>query len=325
LKVYKDKDANLKILKNKNIAILGYGSQGRAQALNLKDSGLNVIIGLPLKSKSRRTAIKDGFEVFKTEEAVRFADIISVLIPDHLHKEAYKKEIAKNLSSGKALIFAHGFSIHFKLILPPKKTDVILVAPHGPGILVRELFQKGKGVPCFLAVDQNYSGKAKQLGLAYAKGMGATKVGVIETTFKDEALGDLFGEQVVLCGGVSELLKKGFEILVEKGLSPENAYLECVHQLDNIVALIKNYGIAGMYSRISKTAEFGSYLSGKRVINQETKQRMREIFEEIKNGGFTKKWIREYESGMKNYWKLKKEFYIHPLEKASKKIRNLVK
>jgi ketol-acid reductoisomerase len=325
LKIYRDKDADLKYLKGIPIAIIGYGSQGRAQALNLKDSGLQVIVGLPQKSRSIKSARKDGFEVYSTSEAAKLGQIISVLAPDHLHKKIYDDQLRKNLSSGKTLLFACGFSIYFKLIAPPKDVDVIMVAPHAPGEVMRNFFLEKKGVPCFIAVEQNYSRKAIKKALAYAKAIGSTKAGVIQTTFRDESIGDLFGEQVVLCGGLTELLRAGFEVLVESGLPQENAYLECVHQMDFIVNTIKSHGIAGMFDRISKTAEYGSYLSGKRVINDRTKKEMKKILKEIEDGSFAKRWIKEYESGMKNYRNLKRINSKHPIEKISRKIRDLLK
>jgi ketol-acid reductoisomerase len=325
LKIYRDKDADLNYLKEIPIAIIGYGSQGRAQALNLKDSGLQVIVGLDKKSKSIKIAKKDGFEVYSTEKAAMLGQIISVLAPDHLHKKIYDDQLKANLSKGKTLLFACGFSIYFKLIVPPKEVDVLLVAPHAPGEVMRNFFLEKKGVPCFIAVEQNYSGKAIKKALAYAKAIGSTKAGAIETTFRDESIGDLFGEQAILCGGLAELLKAGFEVLVESGLPPENAYLECVHQLDFIVNTIKSHGIAGMFDRISKTAEYGSYLSGKKVINDRVKKEMKKILKEIEDGSFAKRWIKEYESGMKNYRNLKRINSKHPIEKISRKIRDLLK
>ena len=321
LKIYKDKNASLKYLKGKTISILGYGSQGRAQALNLRDSGLEVIIGLSPKSKDRKIAVKDGFKVFSPEKAVKNGEIISVLAPDHKHKELYEQSIQGNLSSGKTLIFAHAYSLFFKQIRPPEFIDVILVAPHGPGELVRKLFLEGKGVTSFIAVKQDYSGKALDKALAYAKGIGSTRAGAILTSFEDEAIGDLFGEQAVLCGGLSELLRAGFETLVESGLSPENAYLECVYQLDLIVELIKKYGIAGMFDRISQTAEFGSYVSGKKVINR---KQLKNILSEIKNGNFARRWMKEYESGMKNYKQMKKSWKNHLLQKTWERLNKLL-
>jgi len=312
-KIYKDKDASLKYLKGKTISILGYGSQGKAQALNLRDSGLRVLIGLPQNNKDRRAALKDGFKVYTPEKAVKAGEIISVLAPDHKHKEIYEKSVQKNLTPGKTLVFAHAYSIYFKLIKPPAYIDLILVAPHGPGELLRKLFLEKKGVTSFLAVEKDYSKEAFNKALAYAKGIGSTKAGAILTTFRDEAIGDLFGEQAVLGGGLSELLKSGFETLVSSGFSPENAYLECIHQLDLIVELIKKYGIAGMFKKISQTAEFGSYTSGKKVIN---KKEMKRILSEIKNGNFAKRWMREYESGMRNYKKMKRYWENHLLQKT---------
>jgi ketol-acid reductoisomerase len=325
LKIYKDKDADLEYLKGIPIAIIGYGNQGRAQALNLKDSGLKVIVGLPKKSKSVKTAQKDGFEVYATGEAAKLGQIISVLAPDHLHKKIYDDHMRGNLSQGKTLLFAFGFSIYFKLVLPPKDVDVIMVAPHAPGEVMRKFFLGKRGVPCFVAVEQDYTGEAKKKALAYAKGIGCTKAGAIQTTFRDEAIGDLFGEQTILCGGLTELLKAGFDVLVESGLSLENAYLECVHQLDFIVDTIKSHGIAGMFDRISKTAEYGSYLAGKRVIDDRVKKEMKKILKEIEDGSFAKTWIKEYESGMKNYLNLKRMTSKHPIEGISKKIRDLMK
>lgn len=322
-KIYKDKHANLKYLKDRIIAVIGYGRQGRAQALNLRDSGLNVIIGLPKRSKSIRQARQEGFEVYSTERAAKSGDVISILAPDHLHKKIYYQQIEPNLSPLKTLLFACGFSIHFKLIIPPDFVDVIMVAPHAPGEVMRKLFLEGKGVPCFIAVKQDKSGNAKKKALAYAKAIGCTKAGVFETTFEHETIGDLFGEQAVLCGGLTELLRSGFEVLVKAGLPPENAYLECVHQLDYIVNTIKSYGIAGMFDRISRTAEFGSYLSGKRVITKQVKRQMEKILKEIEDGSFVRRWIKEYEGGMGNYHKLKGQVKEHPLEKTSKKIRRL--
>jgi ketol-acid reductoisomerase len=335
LRIYRDKHGDLKHLKGKIIAVIGYGNQGKAQALNLRDSGLNVIIGLPPGSKSIRQAQKDGFEVYSTEKATELGNVVSILAPDHLHKRIYHTQIQPYLHPSKTLLFACGFSVHFKLILPPdfsarsgstcSGVDVIMVAPHAPGEVMRRLFLEGKGVPCFIAVHQDKSGNAKRKALAYAQAIGCTKAGVFETTFKDEAIGDLFGEQAVLCGGLAELLRAGFDVLVESGFPPENAYLECVHQLDYIVSTIKSYGIAGMFDRISKTAEFGSYLTGKRVIDDRVKKEMKKVLKEIKNGSFAKRWIKECESGMNNYLKLKKQASGHPIEKISEKIRRLSK
>jgi ketol-acid reductoisomerase len=322
-RIYKDKQADLRFLQGKTLAIIGYGNQGRAQAQNLRDSGLKVIIGLPKGNEDIRKAQKDGFQVYPDEEATSLGDIISVLAPDHLHKEIFLRQIKPYLRPGKILVFACGFSVHFRLVVPPDFVDVILVAPHAPGCVMRELFISGKGVPAFIAIHQDNSGKAKKTALAYAKAIGCTRAGVFETTFRDEAIGDLFGEQVVLCGGLSELLRTGFDVLVESGLPPENAYLECVHQLDYIVNTIKSYGIAGMFDRISKTAEFGSYISGKRVISGQTKNEMKNILKEIHQGKFAKTWMKEYENGMKKYSKMKQQAADHAIEKVGKKIRSI--
>lgn len=306
-KIFRDQDADLKFLKNKTIGLLGYGSQGKAQAQNLDDSGLKVIIGLPQKSKTRKYALKDGFKVCLPEEIPKKADVISFLAPDHLHRDIYRNSIATNLKPGQALIFAAGFSVHFKLVRPPKFVDVILVAPAGPGKIMRELFLKNQGIPAALAVGQNYSGKAKEIGLAYAKGIGCTKAFVMQTTFKDEALGDIFGEQAVLCGGLSELIKAGFETLVKNGLSPENAYMECLYQLDLIVDLIKEKGISGMYEEISVLAGFGAGLSGKKIVDSAVKNKMHMIFSEIESGKFAKELMKEYKVGMKKYKVIQKQ------------------
>ena len=321
MRIFKDKDAKLRYLKGKRIAVIGYGSQGRAQALNLRDSGMDVVVGLAQKSKKKKIAKKDGFRIYSTEKAAELGDIIVMLAPDHLHREIFDQQIRDYLKPGNVLIFAHAFSIHFKLVIPPKFVDVVLVAPHGPGELTRERFLERKGITSFIAIHQDYTKKAKQIALAYATAIGAARAGAILTTFKDEAIGDLFGEQAVLCGGLAELIKAGFETLVEDGLSPENAYLECVHQIDLIVELIKRHGIAGMFDRISQIAEFGSYVSGPKVIN---KAQMKKILEQVKNGTFTGKWIREQKAGLKDYSKVKRAYRSHLLEKTSEKIRKRV-
>ncbi len=323
MKIYRDREADLNFLENKTIGILGYGSQGRAQAQNLADSGLEVIIGLPSKSKSRKAATKDGFKVYLPEEIPKKADIICFLAPDHLHSDIFNKSIAKNLKPGQALVFAAGVSIHFKLIQPPKNVDVILVAPAGPGRLMRELFLQNQGIPAFLAVGQNYSKKAKELGLAYAKAIGCTKAFVMETTFKDEALGDIFGEQVVLCGGLSELIKAGFETLVYNGLAPENAYMESLYQLDLIVKLLKEKGIKGMYEEISVLAGYGAGITGKRIIDSVIKNKMQKIFAEIKSGKFAEELMKESKSGMKKYNRIKKENRTLLIDKVAKSIKKL--
>lgn len=322
-RIYRDKHADLKYLRDQVISLIGYGNQGKAQALNLRDSGLKVLVGLPKGNPDVKLALKDGFEVCSTGEAVKRGDIIAILAPDHLHKEIFRQQVMPNLLPGKTLVFACAFSVHFGLVVPPSYVDVILVAPHAPGRVMREFFVAGKGVPAFIAVYQGKSGTAKKAALAYAKAIGCTRAGVFETTFGDEATGDLFGEQVVLCGGLSELLRKGYNVLVEGGLPPENAYLECIHQLDFIVDTIKSYGIAGMFNRVSQTAEFGAYITGKRIIGPRAKKEMKTILKEIKEGKFARKWMKEYEGGMKRYQKMKKEMANHPLERISQKIRKL--
>ena len=321
MRIYKDKDADLRHLKGKRVAIIGYGSQGRAQALNLRDSGMDVFVGLHQKSKKRRLATRDGFRIYSTEKAAELGEVIVLLAPDHLHQTIFNTQIKDYLKPRDALILAHAFSVHFKLVVPPKSVDVILVAPHGPGELTRERFVAKKGITSFIAVHQDYSKKARKMALAYARAIGATRGGAMLTTFKDEAIGDLFGEQAVLCGGLAQLLKSGFETLVEDGLSPENAYFECVHQIDLIVELINKHGIAGMFERISQIAEYGSYLSGRRVIN---KEEMKKILDQVKNGTFTTKWLKEQKSGLKNYKRIKKTYKAHLLEKTSEKIRKRV-
>ncbi len=321
LKVYSDKQADLRHLRNKTIAVLGYGNQGRAQALNLRDSGLDVVIGLPGKDRSIRQARQDGFRVWPMGRAVQAANIVSVLTPDHVHGEVFKRHIQPNLLPGKTMLFACGLSIHFGLVVPPEFVDVVMVAPHAPGEIMRNLFEHGKGVPCFVAVWRDASGTAKKTALAYAKAIGCTRAGAFETTFELEAVGDLFGEQAVLCGGVPELVRAGFETLTEAGFPPENAYLECLHQLDFIVDAIKKYGIAGMYDRISQVAEYGSYVSGSKIVDKQVKRRMAGLLKEIKSGAFLEGWINEYQGGMKNYRRMKRGIRKHPIEQVGRKIR----
>jgi len=301
IKIYRDKDARLNFLKNKTIAIIGYGSQGRAQALCLRDSGMKVIVGLPIASKSRGVAKKDRFQVFSVKDAVQQGDVISFLFPDHLHQEVFCDSIRTHLRIGQALIFAAGFSVHFKLVKPPKFVDVILVAPHSPGITLRELFLKHTGVPAFLAVAMNYSKNAREIGLAYAKALGCGRAFVMETSFERETLGDLFGEQAVLCGGLSELVQAGFDTLVKKGLPSEYAYLEVLHQLDLLVDLLKEKGVAGMFQEISLLAAYGSYKNAKRIITPKTRQAMEKIYSEIKSGQFARQFMRDYQTGLKGF------------------------
>ena len=321
-KIYTKKDANLSSLKKKTLAVIGFGSQGHAHALNLKDSGMKVIIGLYKKSKSREVAQKLGFEVMDTADAVKAADVIFVATPDTVIPEVYKKDIEPNLTKGKTLLFSHGFAVHFKTIVCPDNIDVILVAPKGPGHTVRSQFVDGKGVPGLIAVHQDVSGKAKTTALAWAHGVGCTRAGVFETNFREETVTDLFGEQVVLCGGASALVKAGFEVLVEAGFQPEMAYFECLHELKLIVDLMNEAGIAGMRFSISETAEWGDVSIGPKIIDASVKKRMEKQLKEIENGKFAKEWIAEYNSGSKKFNALRKEGAEHQIEKVGEKLRS---
>ena len=323
-KVYTDKDANLSVLKNKTLAVLGFGSQGHAHALNLKDSGLNVIIGLYEGSKSIPVARERGFKVYPTAEAVRRADVIFVALPDTKQPSAYEKDIAPNLTKGKTLLFSHGFSIHFKTIVPPKNVNVILVAPKGPGHIVRRQFTEGKGVPALIAVYQNPGKQAKQIALAWARGIGGTRAGVIETSFKEETETDLFGEQTVLCGGASALVQAGFEVLVEAGYQPEMAYFECLHELKLIVDLMNEAGISGMRFSISETAKWGDVSVGPKIVDSSVKKRMKTALKDIQSGKFAKGWVAEYKGGYKKYQKLLKAGERHEIEKVGARLRGLM-
>ncbi len=323
-KIYTDKDADLSIFKGKTLAVLGFGSQGHAHALNLKESGAKVIIGLLPGSKSIAVAKEKGFEVFETGEAVKKADVIFVALPDTKQPAAYEKSILPNLTKGKTLLFSHGFAIHFKTIVPPKDVDVILVAPKGPGHIVRRQFTEGKGVPALIAIYQNPSKKAKKVALAWAKGVGGTRGGVIETSFKEETETDLFGEQTVLCGGASALVQAGFEVLTEAGYSPEMAYFECLHELKLIVDLMNESGIAGMRFSISETAKWGDVLVGPKIIDAGVKKRMKAALKDIQNGKFAKDWVNEYKGGYKKYNALLKAGEKHPIEKTGERLRGLM-
>jgi ketol-acid reductoisomerase len=323
-KVYTDKDADFNVLKNKTLAVLGFGSQGHAHALNLKESGFNVVIGLYEGSKSAPVAREKGFEVLNTPEAVRRADVIFVALPDTKQAGVYARDIEPNLSKGKTLLFSHGFSIHFKTIVPPKEVDVILVAPKGPGHIVRRQFVEGKGVPSLIAVYQNPSRQAKKVALAWAKGIGATRAGVIETTFREETETDLFGEQTVLCGGLSALVQAGYETLVEAGYQPEMAYFECLHELKLIVDLMNEAGISGMRFSISETAKWGDVSVGPQIIDASVKKRMKGALKEIQSGKFAKGWVREYQSGYKRYHRLLRQGEKHSIEKVGARLRSLM-
>jgi ketol-acid reductoisomerase len=324
MKIYSDKDADLKVLAGKTCAVLGFGSQGHAHALNLKESGVKVIIGLYPGSKSRAVAEEKGFQVFDTGEAVKRADVIFVALPDTKQAAAYKKDIAPNLAKGKTLLFSHGFSIHFKTVVPPKNVNVILVAPKGPGHIVRRQYTEGKGVPSLIAVYQNPGKDAKKIALAWAKGIGGTRAGVIETDFKEETETDLFGEQTVLCGGASALVQAGFEVLVEAGYAPEMAYFECLHELKLIVDLMNEAGIAGMRFSISETAKWGDVSVGPKIIDASVKKRMKAALKDIQSGKFAKDWIKEYEGGYKRYNALLKAGEKHGIEKTGAKLRSLM-
>ena len=323
--IYYDNDADLSHLKGKTIAILGYGSQGHAQAQNLRDSGLNVVIGQRPGGKNYDLAISHKFEPMSIEDATKKADIINILLPDEVQGDTYKQSILPNLSPGNVLMCSHGFNMHFGQIEPPKGVDAMLVAPKGPGHLVRSEYEKGGGVPGLLALWPGASEKTKQFGLAYAKGIGATRGGVIETTFAEETETDLFGEQVVLCGGVSELVKAGFETLVAAGYQPEMAYFECMHELKLIVDLFYQGGLSYMRYSISNTAEYGDYTRGKRLITDETRAEMKKILTEIQNGQFARDWILENRAGAPSFKATRRLERNHPIEKTGQKLRALMK
>ncbi len=324
-KMYYDKDADLKLLKGKTVAIVGYGSQGHAQAQNLRDSKVEVIVGQRRGSKNYELAVAHGFQPVSAAEAAAKADIIQMLVPDHVQPKVYESDIKPSLKKGKTLLFSHGFNIHFMQIVPPKEVDVIMVAPKGPGHLVRREFEKGAGVPSLIAIHQDASGQAKKKALAYAKGIGATRAGVIETSFKEETETDLFGEQCVLCGGVSELVKAGFDTLVEAGYQPEIAYFECLHELKLIVDLFYEGGISWMRYSVSDTAEFGGLTVGPRIINPAVRAEMKQVLEEIQTGKFAKRWILENQAGRPQFLALEKRGWEHPLEKVGKKLRKMMK
>ena len=322
-KLFYDADAELNLLNNKTIAIIGYGSQGHAHALNLKDSGIDVIVGLYNGSKSESKAINDGLKVFSVSEACEKANWIMVLLPDEFQKNVYDKEIEPNLKEGKVLSFAHGFNIRFGLIKPPSFVDVVMIAPKGPGHTVRWEYQNGQGVPALFAVEQNYSGNARSLAMSYAKGIGGTRAGILETNFKEETETDLFGEQAVLCGGLSELVKSGFETLVEAGYQPELAYFECLHEVKLIVDLMVKGGLSQMRDSISNTAEYGDYVSGKRLINSETKREMQKILKDIQDGTFAKNFVDECDKNKPLMTKLREENSKHEIEKVGKNLRSM--
>lgn len=323
VQVYYEKDADLTPLKNKRIAVIGYGSQGHAQAQNLNDSGLDVVVGVR-RGKSWDKAKADGLKVLPVKDATAGADVIQILVPDHLQSAIYRDDILPGLKTDNALGFSHGFGIHFKQIVPPEDVDVFMVAPKSPGHLLRRMYTEGKGVPGLLAVHQDFTGAAKQLGLAYARGIGCTRAGVIGTTFAEETETDLFGEQVDLCGGVTEMIKATFETLVEAGYQPEVAYFESLHELKLIVDLIYEGGLTNMWHSVSDTAEYGGLTRGKRVINQQSRESMWEILREIQEGEFAKEWIRENESGRPIFTTLVEQESEHQIEKVGKKLRAMM-
>ncbi len=323
-KVYYEADAKMDILKGKKIAIIGYGSQGHAQAQNLRDSGLEVIVSDLEGSANHKLAVEHGFKPVSASEAARQADIIQILVPDEFQPAVYKSEIAPHLKAGKSLLFSHGFNIHFGQIIPPKDVDVFMVAPKGPGHLVRRTYAEGAGVPALIAVFQDASGKAKEKALAYANGIGAARVGVLETTFEEETETDLFGEQSVLCGGCTELVKAGFETLVEAGYQPEIAYFECLHELKLIVDLMYEGGISTMRDSISNTAEFGDYTRGSRIITDETREEMRYILEEIQSGEFAREWILENQANRPTLNAFRRHAAQHPIEDVGKRLRSMM-
>jgi len=323
-KVYYDDDASLSHLEDKKIAVLGFGSQGHAHSLSLKDSGMNVVVGLRKGSKRWDLAVNAGIEVKTVPEAVKWADVIMILLPDQVQKEVYDKDIAPYVEAGNTLAFGHGFNIHYKQIVPPENVNVMMIAPKSPGHLVRRTFLQGSGVPCLIAIHQDPSGNTKDLALAWAKGIGGTKAGVIETNFKNETETDLFGEQAVLCGGSAELIKAGFETLTNAGYPPELAYFECMHEMKLIVDLYYEGGLSRMNYSVSDTAEYGGMTRGSKVINAESRKAMKQILDDVQSGKFAKEWLDEYYSGEKEMDKLREENRNHPIEKVGAKLREMM-
>jgi ketol-acid reductoisomerase len=325
MRVYYDRDADINLIKNKNIVIIGYGSQGHAHAMNLRDSGIeNVAIALKEDSKTRQKAKEAGFKVMTPAESAKWADIIMMLTPDELQSEIYNNEIANNLKTGTALAFAHGLNIHFELINPKEGIDVIMMAPKGPGHTVRAEYVRGAGVPCLVAVDKNPSGNALEIAIAYSSAIGGGRAGIIETTFKEECETDLFGEQAVLCGGLTHLIQAGYETLVEAGYAPEMAYFECLHEVKLIVDLLYEGGMANMRYSISNTAEYGDYSRGPRLITDETKKEMKKILSEIQSGEFAKEWMEEHRVGQTRFKSMRKRHAEHSIEQVGEKLRTLM-
>lgn len=323
-KMFYEKDTNLELLKGKKVAVIGYGSQGHAHALNLHESGIDVVVGLYEGSKSVNRAKEAGLEVLSVKEAAKVADIIMILVPDEKQAKLYKEEIAPNLSPGNALVFAHGFNIHYNQIIPPSDVDVFMVAPKGPGHMVRRTYTEGSGVPCLIAVYQNPTGNARELALAYANGIGGARAGVLETTFKDETETDLFGEQAVLCGGCTALIKAGFETLVEAGYAPENAYFECLHEMKLIVDLLYQGGMSMMRYSISDTAEYGDYVVGNRIVTDETKKEMKKVLSEIQDGTFARNWLTENMVGRPHFNAMRRIEKEHQIEKVGRELRDMM-
>ena len=322
-KIFYQEDCNLSLLEGKTIAVIGYGSQGHAHALNLKESGCKVIVGLYEGSRSWKKAEEQGFEVYTAAEAAKKADVIMILINDEKQAAMYKESIAPNLRPGMMLMFAHGFAIHFGQIVPPKDVDVTMIAPKAPGHTVRSEYQRGRGTPCLVAVHQDATGKALDMALAYGQGIGGARAGILETTFRVETETDLFGEQAVLCGGVCALMKAGFETLVEAGYAPENAYFECVHEMKLIVDLIYESGFAGMRYSISNTAEYGDYITGPKIVTDETRKAMKKILSDIQDGSFAKEWLLENQVGSPHFNAMRKNEAEQPLEKVGAELRKL--
>lgn len=323
-KIFYQEDCNLSLLEGKTVAVIGYGSQGHAHALNAKESGVHVIIGLYEGSKSWAKAENAGFEVYTAAEAAKRADIIMILINDEKQAQMYKESILPNLEAGNTLMFAHGFAIHFGQIIPPKDVDVVMIAPKGPGHTVRSQYQEGQGVPCLIAVHQDSTGKAHENGLAYSLAIGGARAGVLQTTFREETETDLFGEQAVLCGGVTQLMKTGFEVLVEAGYEPESAYFECIHEMKLIVDLINESGFAGMRYSISNTAEYGDYITGPKIITEDTKNAMRQVLKDIQEGKFARDWLLENQVGCPNFNAMRRRESEHQLEKTGAELRNMM-
>jgi len=323
-KMYYDNDVDFSLIENKIVAVIGYGSQGHAHALNLKESGVNVVVGLYEGSKSWEKVEKDGLKVTSVDEASKMADVVMILTPDTKQGKLYKESIEPYLEEGNALAFAHGFNIVFNQIKQPENVDVFMVAPKGPGHLVRRVYKEGQGVPVLIAVEQDYSGKCKELALAYARGIGGTRAGAIQTTFKEETETDLFGEQAVLCGGVTELIKAGFDTLTEAGYQPEIAYFECLHEMKLIVDLLYEGGLEKMRYSVSDTAEYGDYMAGKRIINENVREEMKKVLYEIQTGKFAKNWIQENQAGRPEFMATKNKELEHNLTKTGKKLRDMM-